>query len=137
MSTNLDLTDGWENRGINDKKDFAILTNEISKATFNKTFSEYKRLKGLNKPNQNLRDHMTNWELIFTMLGKKASTDITKTRNAKRFNECKDSAKRGGEIAQNARNELEQETKKSIISKENYLHLDSKEKKKKLLKKEK
>ncbi|MBI2151254.1 Bro-N domain-containing protein, partial [Candidatus Woesearchaeota archaeon] len=70
-----DLTDEWKNRGIEEEKDFAILTNEISKATFGKTVNEYKQFKGLQKPNQNLRDHMSDWELIFTMPGEKATTD--------------------------------------------------------------
>ncbi len=116
-----ELTDEWKNRDVSGEVDFAILTNEISKATFGKTVQEYKEFKGLSKKNQNLRDHMTDWELIFNMLGEKATTDITKTRDAKGLEECKDSAKRGGEIASNARKELEQETKKSIVSKDNFL----------------
>ena len=103
--------------------DFAILTNEISKATFGKTVQEYKELKGLNKKNQNLRDHMTDWELIFNMLGEKATTDITKTRDAQGFEENKQVAERGGQIAHNARKELEKETGKSIVSNDNFLGL--------------
>ncbi|MEK6937522.1 MAG: Bro-N domain-containing protein, partial [Nanoarchaeota archaeon] len=72
-----ELTDEWKNRGIQQEKDFAILTNEISKATWGKTISEYKQFKGLGKPNQNLRDHMTDWELILTMVSEKATNDIT------------------------------------------------------------
>ena len=128
-----ELTDEWKGREVNEKKDFAILTNEISKATFGKTIGEYKKVKGLKKPNQNLRDHMTDWELIFTMIGEKASVDITRTRDAKGFQECKSSAKRGGQIAQNARKELEQETKEKVVSKNNYLQL-VKQKKNKLIK---
>ena len=64
-----ELTDEWKHRGVEQQKEFAILTNEISKATFGKTVGEYKHFKGLEKPNQNLRDHMTDWELIFSMLG--------------------------------------------------------------------
>ncbi len=71
-----DLTDEWKNRDIQQQKDFAILTNEISKATFGKTVGEYKKFKNLNRDNQNLRDHMTDWELILTMVGEKATTDI-------------------------------------------------------------
>src|SRR3989338_4988942 len=67
-----ELTDEWKNRGIEEERDFAILTNEISKATFGKTVQEYKEFKGLLKKNQNLRDHMTDWELIFNMVGEKA-----------------------------------------------------------------
>jgi len=68
-----DLTDEWRSRGVEEQKDFAILTNEISKATFGKTVGEYKKFKGLQRPNQNLRDHMTDWELILNMVGEKAT----------------------------------------------------------------
>ncbi|MEK6846289.1 MAG: Bro-N domain-containing protein [Nanoarchaeota archaeon] len=132
-----DLTDEWKSRGIEEERDFAILTNEISKATFGKTVGEYKQFKGVKKPNQNLRDHMTDWELIFTMLGEKATTDITRTRDAQTFNENKQAAKRGGQIAQNARRELEQETGELVVSKENYLYLTEQKKKKKLIESEK
>jgi len=121
-----DLTDEWKNRGIEEEKDFAILTNEITKATFGKNVQEYKEYKGVLKKNQNLRDHMTDWELIFTMLGEKATTDITQTRDDHTFDQFKTSAQRGGRIAENARKELEQETGKTIVSKENFLHLEKK-----------
>ncbi len=123
-----ELTDEWKERGVTQEKDFAILTNEISKAAFGKTVQEYKQFKGLSKPNQNLRDHMTDWELIFNMLGEKATTDITKTRDAQTFDENKQAAQRGGRIAHNARKELEQEVGKSVLSSENYLHLTTKKK---------
>jgi len=80
---------------------------------------------------------MTDWELIFTMVGEKASADITRTRDAKGFQECKSSAKRGGQIAQNTRKELEQETGEKVVSKENYLQLTEQKKKKKLIEKKK
>ncbi len=118
-----ELTDEWKDRGVAEKTDFAILTNEISKAAFGKTVQEYKEFKGIKKNNQNLRDHMTDWELIFTMLGEKATTDITRTRDAQGFEENKQAAKRGGRIAHHARRELEQETGKSVMSKENFLSL--------------
>ncbi len=102
-------------------KEFAIVTNEISKATFGKTVGEYKNHKRLTKRNQNLRDHMTDLELIFTMLGEKATTEITDASNSIGFDECKSSAKKGGNIAKNARVELEKETKKKVVSKLNYL----------------
>ncbi len=123
-----DLTDEWKSRGIQEEKDFAILTNEISKATFGKTVGEYKQFKGLKKPNQNLRDHMTDWELLFNMFGEKATTDITIARDAKGFPQLKHSAKEGGDIAKNARKELEQKIGKSVISNENYLQLTQKKK---------
>src|SRR3989344_1969035 len=113
-----DLTGEWRSRGIEEEKDFAILTNEISRATFGKTVGEYKKFKGLKQ--ENLRDHMDDWELIFTMLGEKATTDITRTRNAKGLNENRKAAKRGGQIAQNARRELEEETEQSVVSKNNF-----------------
>ena len=124
-----ELTDEWRYRDVKEGQEFAILTNEISKATFGKTVGEYKKFKELERPNQNLRDHMTDWELIFTMVGEKASADITRTRDAKGFDECKTSARRGGQIAQNARKELEQETGEKVVSKENYLQLTKQKKK--------
>ena len=133
-----ELTDEWKDRGVTEETNFAILTNEISKATFGKTVQEYKEIKGLKKKNQNLRDHMTDWELIFNMLGEKATTDITRTRDAQGFEENKQAARRGGQIAHNARKELEQETGKSVISKDNFLGLTEQKKledKKKNLKK--
>ncbi|HKZ42210.1 MAG TPA: BRO family protein [Candidatus Hodarchaeales archaeon] len=121
-----ELTGEWKQRGVNEQVEFAILTNEISKAPFGKTVDEYKTHKNLKK--ENLRDHMNDWELIFTMLGEKATTDITKTRDAQGFDSCKQSAQRGGQIAKNARNELERETGESIISKDNFLTFDEKRK---------
>ena len=123
-----DLTDEWRVRGIKEQDDFAILTNEISKATFNKTVQEFKQFKGLKKKSQNLRDHMTDWELILTMVGKKATTDITISKDSEGLEECKESAVEGGTIAKNTRRELEQKTGKSIVSKENYLYLMQKRK---------
>ena len=124
-----DLTDEWKKREIQEKKEFAILTNEISKATFGKTVREYKRFKDLKRKNQNLRDHMTDWELILTMVGEKATTDITISKDSTGFEECKESAVEGGTIAKNTRKEIEQKTGKSIISKDNYLYLGKKRKK--------
>ena len=124
-----DLTDEWRIRGIEEQKDFAILTNEISKAAFGKTVSEYKKFKGLQRLNQNLRDHMTDWELILSMVSEKATTDITISKDAKGFLELKRTAKEGGNIAMNTKKELEQKIGKSLVSKENYLHLTNKKKK--------
>ncbi len=121
-----ELTDEWKERKVGEEKEFAILTNEISKATFGKTVQEYKEFKGLQKKNENLRDHMNDWELIFTMIGEKATTDITKVRDSQGFKECEDSARVGGRIAHNARSELESETKKSIVSNENFLDMKKK-----------
>lgn len=123
-----ELTDEWKGRGITEEIDFAILTNEITKASFGMTVQEYKNFKGLKKKNQNLRDHMGDWELIFTMLGEKATTDITRTRDAKGFDENKQAARRGGQIAFNARKELEDETGESVVSKDNFLGIQEKKK---------
>ena len=124
-----ELTEEWKSRGVKQQKDFAILTNEISKATFGKTVGEYKQFKGLERLNQNLRDHMTDWELILNMVGEKATTDITIAKEAQGIPKLKQTAKEGGNIAKNTRKELEQKIGKSIISKENYLHLEKKKKK--------
>src|SRR3989344_2162789 len=124
-----ELTDEWKNRKIKTEQEFAILTNEITKATFGKTVGEYKEFKQLQKKNQNLRDHMTDWELILTMVGEKATTDITRETNSQGFEECEDSATKGGNIAKRAREDLEKNLGRSVISKENFLP-KQKEKKK-------
>ena len=121
-----ELTEEWKNREVTQEKEFGILTNEITKATFGKSIQEYKEFKGLPTKNQNLRDHMTDWELILTMVGEKATTDITKAKNSQGFNECKTSAQDGGQIAHNTRKELEQKTGKSIVSSDNFLQLNHK-----------
>lgn len=118
-----ELTDEWKTRGLEENRDYAILTNEISKATFGKSIKEHrkiKRLDPLNK-NQNLRDHMTDLELIFTMLGEKSTTEITSSRNSRGFEECLDSSREGGKIAGNARKELERKTGRKVVGSENYI----------------
>lgn len=114
-----ELTDEWKKRGVQEDREYAILTNEISKATFGRTVEEYKKFKQLKR--ENLRDHMTDLELIFNMLGERVSTEITKKEDAQGFNEDKDAARRGGKIAGNARKETEKELGRSIVSQENYL----------------
>jgi len=114
-----ELTDEWKNRGVEEDVEFAILTAEISKATFGITPSSYKKLKGLKR--ENLRDHMNDLELIFSMLGEASTTKITRDRNAKGFIENKIAAQKGGEIAGDARRKLELESGGKVISKENYL----------------
>ncbi len=123
-----ELTDEWKDRGVDEKKEFSILTNEITKATFGKTVQEYKEFKNLQKPNQNLRDHMTDWELILNMIGEKATADITVAKDAEGFSECKTCAVEGGTIASNTRKEIEEKTRKKIVSKDNFLHLEKKKK---------
>lgn len=132
-----ELTGEWKGRGVTEEDEFAILTNEISKATFGKTVQEYKELKRLTRKNQNLRDHMTDWELILTMVGEKATTDITISKDSRRFDECKDSAVEGGTIASHTRAELEQKIGRSIVSSDNFLCLTEKKKKKRLQNKSK
>ncbi|MCB1107190.1 MAG: Bro-N domain-containing protein [Chlamydiia bacterium] len=113
-----ELTDEWDKRGIKIQREYAILTAEISKATFGMTPSEYKKYKGLKQ--ENLRDHMTDLELIFSMLGEAATKEIAVNRNAQGFSANAAAAKVGGKIAGDARRELEEESGKLVISKENY-----------------
>ena len=128
-----DLTDEWDSRGVVERLEFAILTNEISVATFGKTVKEYKEFKGIEKPTCNLRDNMTDWELILTMIGEKATTDITISRDDEGFEECRESANEGGTIARNTRTDIEDKIGRSLVSDENYLHITHK-KQKRLLK---
>lgn len=119
-----ELTDEWKERGIKEDAEFAILTADISKATFGLTPSEYKQLKGLKR--QNLRDHMNDLELIFSMLGEAATTEITRKNDAQGFPENQVAAVEGGTIAGNARRQLEQKTGKPVVSGQNYLDLNPK-----------
>ena len=122
-----ELTDEWKKRGVLEERDYAILTAEISKATFGMTPNEYKRFKGLKK--ENLRDHMNDLELIFNMLGERVSTEITRKEDKQGFIEVEDAAKRGGRVAGNARKDTEKELGRPITSKENYLSEPEKKKK--------
>ena len=115
------LTDEWKERGITEKSDYAILTAEISKATFGLTPSEYKKYKGLMKKNQNLRDHMSDLELIFTMLGERVTTEISQKEKPDMFIENKQVAQRGGNVAGVAREQAEKELGRSIVSNQNFL----------------
>ncbi len=114
-----ELTDEWQKRGAKEQRDYEILTAEISKATFGIAPSEYKKLKRLER--QNLRDHMNDLELIFTMLGERATTEIHRTEDSKGVPKLKADAKAGGDIAGGARKKLEKRLRRSIVSKENYL----------------
>ena len=122
-----ELTDEWKERGVKEQMEYAILTAEISKATFGLIPSEYKKLKGLKS--QNLRDHMTDLELIFSMLGEASTTNIVKNKNPKGFAENKKVAQQGGKIAGDARKALELESGENVVSAKNYLP-QPKEKKK-------
>jgi len=121
-----ELTDEWQKRGAQEQRDYEILTAEISKATFGITPGEYKKLKRLER--QNLRDHMNDLELIFTMLGERATTEIHRTENSRGVPKLKSDAKAGGDIAGGARRKLEKKLVKSIVSKENYLKKPEKQK---------
>ncbi len=119
------LTNEWEKRGVKEEKEYAILTAEIADATFGLMPSEHKKLKGLK--NQNLRDHMTDLELIFTMLGEASTTEIAVQNDARGFNQNKKAAREGGEIAGNARRALEQKSGRKVVSKSNFLDVHSAE----------
>ncbi len=125
-----ELTDEWQKRGVKTEREFGILTAEISKATFGMTPSEYQEFKGLKK--ENLRDHMNDLELIFTMLGEASTTKIAQSKNTQGLPENKDAAERGGKIAGDARISLELESGEKISTSENYLHESEKEKRKRL-----
>jgi len=115
-----ELTDEWKNREVGGNREYAILTAEISKATFGLSPSEYKELKQLER--ENLRDHMTDLELIFSMLGEAATTEITRTQDAQGFVENQSAAGKGGRIAGEAREKLELESGRKVVSEENYLN---------------
>lgn len=114
-----ELTEEWERRGVEKAQDFAILTAEISKATFGVTPSEYKKLKGLKR--ENLRDHMNDLELLFSQLGEAATTEIARTDDVHGLQQNKDAAKRGGSVAGTARKQLESETGKKVVDPKNFL----------------
>lgn len=119
IAVRAELTDEWKKRNVNNEPEYAILTAEISKAAFGLTPTEYKNLKGLER--ENLRDHMTDLELIFSMLGEAATTEITRRHDAQGFGENKTAARKGGRIAGEAREKLEEETGEKVVTPENYL----------------
>lgn len=123
-----ELTNEWKKRDVNEGKEYAILTAEISKATFGLIPSDYKKLKGLTKPQENLRDHMTDLELIFTMLGEASTTEIARTKNAQGFDENENAAIEGGTVAGNARKELERKSGRKVVTSENFKTLTEKKK---------
>lgn len=121
------LTDEWKRTGITKEREFSILTAEISKATFGVTPSEYKKIKGLSKANENLRDHMDDLELIFTMLGERVTTELSQKENPDTFDKSKNVAKRGGNVAGIARRQTEKELGRSVVSSKNFLDQSSKD----------
>ncbi len=122
-----ELTDEWKARGVREGKEYSILTAEIARATFGVTPGTHRRLKGLDKvkTGNNLRDHMTDLELIFTMLGEASTTEIARRKDAQGFGDNRGAAKEGGTIAGNARKELETKSGKPVVSRANYLSLPS------------
>ena len=116
-----ELTDEWKKRGVKEQREYSILTAEISKATFGLTPTEYAEFKQLKR--ENLRDHMSDLELIFSMLGEAATTEIARNRDAQGFPQNKQVAHDGGKVAGNARRELEKKSGRKIVTKENYLAL--------------
>lgn len=121
------LTDEWKKRGIKEGKEYAILTAEISKATFGITPSQHKKLKSLDRPSENLRDHMTDLELLFTALGEASTTEIAKTHDAYGMAENTSAARAGGKIAGDAREALEAKTGRKVVSSSNYKELPESE----------
>lgn len=126
-----ELTDEWKKRGVREQREYAILTAEISEATFGLTPSQYTALKGLGR--ENLRDHMNDLELIFSMLGEAATTEIARNTDAQGFPENQQAAHAGGTVAGNARKELEAKSGRRVVSRENYLSLTQSENKAKVL----
>jgi DNA-damage-inducible protein D len=116
-----ELTDEWKKRGVKEQREYAILTAEISKAAFGLTPTEYAEFKRLKR--ENLRDHMTDLELIFSMLGEASTTEIARNRDVQGFPQNKLAARDGGSVAGNARRELEQKSGRKVVTDENYLAL--------------
>ena len=114
-----ELTDEWKKREARREREYAILTAEIAEAAFGVTPGKHKKIKGLKR--ENLRDHMADLELIFSMLGEAATTEITRVDDAKGFQESRHAARKGGEVAGKARKDLEQKTGRRVVSRENYL----------------
>jgi len=120
------LTDEWQKRGAKEQKEYEILTAEISKAAFGITPSQYKKHKGLKR--ENLRDHMDDFELIFTMLGERSTTEIHRGENSRGVPKLKQDANRGGRVAGIARKELEKELGRAVVSKKNFKKLSERKK---------
>ncbi len=118
-----ELTGEWKKRGVKEGLEYSILTAEISKATFGITPRDYKKLKGLTKASENLRDHMTDLELIFSMLGEASTTEIVQNQNAQGFDENKIAAKKGGSVAGKARLDLERKSGRKVVTRQNFKEL--------------
>lgn len=131
-----ELTNEWQKRGVKEQREYAILTAEISRATFGMTPAEYKTFKSLDKPADNLRDHMTDLELIFTMLGEASTTEIARNRDARGYDENREAAVEGGTVAGSARLDLEKKSGRRVTSKGNYKALPEAVARKRLKKQE-
>jgi DNA-damage-inducible protein D len=127
-----ELTNEWKKRGVKEHLEYAILTAEISRATFGMTPSEYREFKALDKKNDNLRDHMTDLELIFTMLGEASTTEIARNKDAQGYGENQVAAVEGGTVAGNARRDLEQKSGRRVSSRENFKEIPEAVKKKQI-----
>jgi len=127
-----ELTSEWQKRGVKEQLEYAILTAEISRATFGMTPSEYRDFKALDKKGDNLRDHMTDLELIFTMLGEASTTEIARNKDALGYDENLESAIEGGTVAGNARRDLEKKSGRRVSTKENFKEIPEAEKRKQL-----
>lgn len=128
------LTDTWKERGIEDNRDYAILTAEISKAAFGMTPSEYKKFKGIDEPLVNVRDHMTDIELIITMLSEVSTRNIVIKKDAQGFSKNKEAAKEGGAVAREAREAYEKRVGEPVSSSTNYMEIPEAEQRKRLKK---
>lgn len=115
-----ELTNEWQKRGVKEQREYSILTAEISRATFGMTPTEYKEFKALDKQRDNLRDHMTDLELIFTMLGEASTTEIARNRDTQGYDENLDASVEGGTVAGNARRDLEQKSGRRVSTRDNY-----------------
>jgi len=118
-----ELTNEWKKRGVKEQREYSMLTAEISRATFGMTPTEYKAFKALDKPADNLLDHMNDLELIFTMLGEASTTEIARNKDAQGYEKNRSAAVEGGSVAGRARKDLEKKSGKRIASKENYKQL--------------
>ena len=127
-----ELTGEWQKRGVKEQREYAILTAEISKATFGMTPSEYRDLKELGQTNDNLRDHMSDLELIFTMLGEASTTEITRQHDAQGFGPNRSAARAGGKVAGNARRDLERKSGRKVATNQNYKQLPEAEVRKRI-----
>jgi prophage antirepressor-like protein len=127
-----ELTGEWQKRGVKEQREFAILTAEISKATFGMTPSEYRDLKELGKTGDNLRDHMSDLELIFTMLGEASTTEIARQHDAQCFGPNRSAARAGGKVAGSARRDLERKSGRKVATDQNYKQLPEAEVRKRI-----